>query len=207
MAITLQDVAREHGPVLMHLGQRIPLPELEELILRLFHKVRVEITAQGDILIMSPTKRQVHTVVMNLQALLQEWNKAQGKPGEVTGEDLGYVQHNSAVMCPDAAWVSRAKILALPESERDHWAMPVVPEFVVEVISYSDTLADQQARMEVYRTSGVLLGWLIDPFDEQAYIYRSGQAAEHVASFDASLSGEGVLPGFILPLNELRLRR
>ncbi len=206
MALSLQDIAREHGPVVMHLGQRLPLAELEELVLRLFRKVHVEITPHGDIVFMSPTRRQVHTVVMDLQAFMQEWNKAMGKPGEVTGEDLGYVQSNSAVMCPDAAWVSRAQIMALPEADRNRWAMPVVPEFIAEVVSYSDTLADQQARMEVYMASGTQLGWLIDPTHEHAYIYRPGQPVEHIPSFDATLSGDPVMQGLLVPLAELRIR-
>jgi len=205
MPISLQDVAREHGPVVMHLGQRLPLEEMEGLVLRLFRYIPVEITQHGDILFKSPKKLPVSQVTQSALFHLHSWNKENGKLGQVSNVHLGYLQHNGAVMCPDAAWVSTAKIKQLPAADRDRWAMPIVPEFIVEVVSYSDTLADQQARMDVYLASGVQLGWLIDPIHEQAYIYRPGQPVEHITSFDASLSGEGVLPGFTLPLAELRI--
>ncbi|NJN21036.1 MAG: hypothetical protein HC812_07410 [Leptolyngbya sp. RL_3_1] len=48
-------------------------------------------------------------------------------------------------------------------------------------------------------TSVVRLGWLINPQDQQVEIYRQGQAKEAKA-LATELSGETVLPGFVLSL-------
>ena len=53
--------------------------------------------------------------------------------------------------------------------------------------------------MQEYLGSGLRLGWLINPPDQQVEIYRPGQPVE-VQSFPVRLSGEAVLPGFVLDL-------
>ena len=47
-------------------------------------------------------------------------------------------------------------------------------------------------------------GWLIDAKGQATYVYRPGWDVQKVASFDAALSGEEVLPGFTLDLRELK---
>ena len=49
--------------------------------------------------------------------------------------------------------------------------------------------------MAEYLDSGVRLGWLLNPNDQQVEIYRQGQPKE-VKSLPSNLSGEEVLPGF-----------
>jgi Uma2 family endonuclease len=53
--------------------------------------------------------------------------------------------------------------------------------------------------MQEYLNSGLRLGWLIDPQQEQVEIYRLNQPVE-IASFPTHLSGEDILPGFRLEL-------
>jgi hypothetical protein len=57
--------------------------------------------------------------------------------------------------------------------------------------------SDAQEKMPEYLDSGVRLGWLLNPQDQQVEIYRQGQAVE-VRSLPTQLSGEQVLPGFSL---------
>lgn len=51
--------------------------------------------------------------------------------------------------------------------------------------------------MQEYLHSGLRLGWLIDPQNQQVEIYRAGQEVE-IVQFPVTLSGEAVLPGFVL---------
>ena len=51
--------------------------------------------------------------------------------------------------------------------------------------------------------NGCRLGWLIDPEEEKAYVYRAEGAQRVVDSFDETLSGEDVLPGFVFELKEV----
>ena len=53
--------------------------------------------------------------------------------------------------------------------------------------------------MVEYIDQGVRLGWLIDPKTGLAEIYRPGPAVESLDR-PATLSGEDVLPGFVLDL-------
>lgn len=53
--------------------------------------------------------------------------------------------------------------------------------------------------MQEYMNSGVQLGWLLNPQDQQVEIYRQGRDKE-VRSLPTTLSGEDVLPGFVLPI-------
>lgn len=53
-----------------------------------------------------------------------------------------------------------------------------------------------QAKMQEDMQSGVCLGWLINPQDQQVEIYRQGQHVE-TRSLPTDLSSEAVLPGFV----------
>jgi Uma2 family endonuclease len=56
--------------------------------------------------------------------------------------------------------------------------------------------------MEEYIQNGVQLGWLIDPRERQAYIYRPQNQVEHLEN-PTRISGDPVLPGFVLELQEI----
>ncbi len=50
--------------------------------------------------------------------------------------------------------------------------------------------------------SGAQLGWLIDPIERRAYVYRPG--SEPVVLLEPPiLAGDPVLPGFVLALSEV----
>ncbi|NJL78997.1 MAG: hypothetical protein HC836_21265 [Richelia sp. RM2_1_2] len=51
-----------------------------------------------------------------------------------------------------------------------------------------------------YMVAGVKLGWLFNRKNRRVEIYRQGQAVE-VLDSPTSLSGEDVLPGFVLDLS------
>ncbi len=53
--------------------------------------------------------------------------------------------------------------------------------------------------MEEYLAQGARLGWLIDPLTGTVEIYRPGRPVERLER-PATLSGEDVLPGFVLDL-------
>jgi Uma2 family endonuclease len=73
---------------------------------------------------------------------------------------------------------------------------------VIELVSESYDLADTQAKMREYIANGLRLGWLINPKNKQVEIYRPNQEIEVLQS-PANLSGENVLPGFILDLQPI----
>jgi len=78
----------------------------------------------------------------------------------------------------------------------------MAPDFAVELRSGSDRLNTVQQKMQEYIDNGVRLGWLIDPQNQRVEIYRTGQDVEVLES-PTSLSGENVLPGFMLDLAQI----
>jgi Uma2 family endonuclease len=73
---------------------------------------------------------------------------------------------------------------------------------VVELRSASDNLAPIKTKMQEYIDNGALLGFLIDRKNRQVYIYRSGVAVECLDN-PATVSGDSVLPGFVLDLSKI----
>jgi Uma2 family endonuclease len=108
---------------------------------------------------------------------------------------------NGAIRSPDASWIRRERWEALTKAQRVKFA-PLCPDFVIEVRSETDRLSDLLDKMQEYLDNGARLGWLIDPIDKRAYIYRPGQPVETLDN-PGSLHGDPVLPGFVLNVQEL----
>jgi len=123
------------------------------------------------------------------------------KLGEAFDSSTMFQLPNGAYRSPDASWILLEKWEALSVKEREIFP-PICPDFVVELRSPSDSLRAIQNKMQEYIDNGAHLGWLLDPQGEQVEIYRQGQEKE-VLSSPTSLSGEDVLPGFILNLNQI----
>ncbi|RYY14378.1 MAG: Uma2 family endonuclease [Cytophagaceae bacterium] len=165
--------------------------------------LRLERNASGEIVIMTPAGYVSSAQSLEVQFQLTAWNKLQ-KLGRVAESSAGYIVPDKSTLSPDASWFSLATWEKVPAAKR-HKFLPICPEFVVEVMSPSDTLTGSQAKMEQWLANGVQLGFLItDEPTETAYLYRPGQPVEIVRGFDHELSGEPVLPGFQLDLRELR---
>lgn len=73
---------------------------------------------------------------------------------------------------------------------------------MVELLSPSDSLKTTQEKMQEYLENGARLGWLINRKTRQVEIYRSGQNVDILES-PTSLSGEDVLPVFVLNLESI----
>ena len=76
------------------------------------------------------------------------------------------------------------------------------PDFVIELRSPTDRLAEVQGKMAEYMANGVRLGWLVDPQQRRVHIYRSGQPVE-VLDAPLAVSDELVLSGFVLDLSAI----
>lgn len=78
----------------------------------------------------------------------------------------------------------------------------IAPDLAVEVLSASNTKREMERKLNDYFTAGVELVWIIDPATRSAEVYDA-RNQRRVVSFDESLSGGDVLPGFELPLKQL----
>ena len=163
---------------------------------------RIERTATHEIIIMPPAGFESSAASMSAAGLLFIWNR-QHRQGRVLESSVGYLLPDGAVLSPDASWVSPERLATVSPAQLQKFP-PLCPDFVIEVKSPSDRLPTLQAKMEQWLANGVLLGFLIDTETETAYVYRSKQPMQTVQGFGNELSGEPVLPGFRLDLQELK---
>ena len=159
--------------------------------------LRIERHAEGSITVMTPADGETGARSGLLAAALYRWAEEDGT-GVAFGSSTGFELPNGAVRAPDAAWVPRNRLARLSPEDKDRF-LPLCPDFVIELLSPSDSRAAAQRKMEEYRANGARLGWLIDPARRQAAIYRADGSLDQRSESDV-LTGETVLPGFSLDL-------
>jgi Uma2 family endonuclease len=164
--------------------------------------LRLELSAQGELSIMSPTGGETGDRNLELGGQVWFWNRQNGL-GKAFDSSTGFKLPNGATRSPDVSWIKIERWNALTPEQRKRF-LPLCPDFVIELVSESDDLADTQAKMREYIANGLRLGWLINPKNKQVEIYRPNQEIEVLQS-PANLSGEDVLPGFILDLQPIFL--
>ena len=162
--------------------------------------LRIEMTAQGELIIMPPPGSKTGQRGAEITMCLAIWTKQDGT-GVCFGTDTGFTLPNGAKRGPDAAWVARDRWNSVPEYLQEKLA-PLCPDFVIELVSPSDRLTHVEAKMQEYIANGARLGWLLDPFENYAIIYRPNQKPERVDN-PSILQGDPVLPGFKFDFREI----
>ncbi len=172
-------------------------PDDFERLCRANPELRLERESDGELTVMPPACMDSSSRNAGIAGQLWNWNR-QSRLGVVFESSGGFTLPNSAVRAPDACWMTRERWATLPEAERRTFTR-TAPDFVVELRSPSDSRSKLEAKMEEYIAQGVRLGWLIDPELGTVAIYRPGRPVERLER-PATLSGEDVLPGFVLDL-------
>jgi Uma2 family endonuclease len=162
--------------------------------------LQLERTATGELIVMPPTGSDTGNRNLEIEGQLWLWNR-QTKLGKAFNSSSGFHLPNGANRSPDASWVRQERWNALTREQQTGFA-PLCPDFVLELRSESDNMAPLQAKMREYMENGARLGWLIDRKNKKVEIYRQGQEVE-VLDNPSTLSGEAVLPGFVLDLTEI----
>ncbi|NES00686.1 MAG: Uma2 family endonuclease [Symploca sp. SIO1B1] len=158
---------------------------------------RLEETAKGKLLIMPPVGGISGNRESDLNGFLWLWNR-QTKLGKVFSSSTIFTLPNGGKRSPDVAWIANERWEALTPEEQEKFAR-ICPDFVSELRSRTDSLSQLQEKMQEYLNSGLRLGWLINPQKQQVEIYRQNQEME-IVKLPTTLSGEDVLPGFVLEL-------
>ena len=162
--------------------------------------LRFERTATGELIIMPPAGGETSNRNGRLNQQLYNWADADGT-GIAFDSSGGFKLPNGADRSPDSAWLKLERWNALTQQQKERF-LPLCPDFVVELLSPSDSLRVAQEKMREYRDNGARLGWLINRKSRQVEIYRQNQEVE-VLENPVSLSGEDVLPGFVLNLKAI----
>ncbi|MBD1927817.1 Uma2 family endonuclease [Trichocoleus sp. FACHB-90] len=162
--------------------------------------LQLERSATGELIIMLPTGSITGNRNSDIEGQLWLWNR-QTKLGKTFNSSTGFHLPNGADRSPDAAWVRQDRWDALTIEQQEGFA-PLCPDFVVELRSKNDNMEPLRPKMREYMENQARLGWLIDRKNKKVEIYRQGQDVE-VLDNPTTLSGEDVLPGFVLDLTEV----
>ena len=162
--------------------------------------LRLERTAQGEIVIVPPAGGESDHRNVDVSSQLFTWAKKNGR-GKGFGPTAQFLLPDGAALSPDAAWVSNEHLTTLTKEQRRRF-LPVVPEFVVEVMSPRDRLRAAQRKLQQWIDNGVELGWLIDGDNRCVYIYRQ-QCEVRQATDISQIEGEGPVQGFVLDLTDI----
>ena len=192
--------------------QTIPLHSPLELTLELTDEqffqlctdnrdLRFERTATGELIIMPPVSSDTGRRNADLSFQLQSWSRQNKHLGIAFDSSTGFKLADGTDISPDGAWIRRDRWDALTAEEKKKFA-PICPDFVVELRSSTDSLEKLRAKMKVYVKNGARLGWLLDRKNRKVEISRQGSDVEILDS-PATLSGEDVLPGFVLDLSDI----
>lgn len=164
--------------------------------------LKFERDPDGKIIVMSPSGLKTGHFNLKVARALDTWNDQ--KQTGITGDSsTGFYLPDGAMRAPDVSWVSHERLKGLTDEQLEQFP-PVCPEFIIEILSPSDSLKKAKAKMLEYIANGVLLGWLIDRKKEQVFIYRADGSVTHHKTFAEPLSGENVLPGFELDLSTFK---
>ena len=161
-------------------------------------ELKIERNKQGKLIIMSPVGGLSSYYESELGGSLWAWNK-QKNLGVVLSASAGFVLQDGSILSPDAAWIEKSRWSNLKIIEKQKF-IPLCPDFVAEIRSQSDSIKTLQEKMTEWMRNGCRLGWLIDPIERLAYVYREATKPLQV-NYNEALSGETVLPDFNFQLS------
>jgi len=185
---------------LIALTHQVVTPEQFEQLCIEYDELRLELTSTGELIVMPGTggKTGARNALLTIQ--LGVWTINDGT-GISFDSSTTFALPNGARRMPDGSWVKRERWDSLTEQQQEGFA-PICPDFVVELRSPTDRLAQVRLKMLEYLDNGASLGWLIDPFDRRVYVYQPDREVVILENPEA-VSGDPILPGFTLNLTKV----
>lgn len=161
--------------------------------------LRLELTANGELIVMPPTGGESGEKNLDLAMDVGFWNRQSGL-GRAFDSSTGYdfTAIGGGKLSPDVSWIEKSRL----DGVGIIGFITVVPDFVIELRSATDSLKSLQEKMQEYQRLGVKFGLLINPKNKQVEIYRLGQPTELLEAPTAIDCNE-VMPGFILSMNRI----
>jgi Uma2 family endonuclease len=179
-------------------------PEQFEQLAHTEQLAKLELSKTGELIIMSPTGGEAGRKNRRLIQQVGNWTDRDAT-GEAFDSSTVFILPNGARRSPDVSWIKLERWNRLTLEQKQGFP-PLTPDFVIELVSPSDIknqrYQDLQAKMQEYLDNGLKLGWLIEPTGKRVEIYRN-QTEVEILQNPQTLSGENVLPGFVLDLSEI----
>ena len=162
-----------------------------------------EFSAQGELIVMPPSGWETGFNEGKVSAKVEVWQD--DNDGASFPPTVMFNLPSGARYMPDASWITQERYERL-RAQAYQSTIDGAPDFVVEVRSRTDNLADGLAKMQEWMDGGARLGWYLDPYAIRAYIFRPGRPVE-IRDDPETLSGEDVLPGFVFAVRRLIFAR
>lgn len=151
----------------------------------------------GEVHFVSPTQSW-HGIVSGRLALVFGMFAMEHGGESPTAEPGFQVAYNpDSVLCPDACYVSPAKMAGLPPGSTG-W-FPFAPDIAVEVLSPSESRRTTARKVELYLAAGSAQVWVVDVKKETLSVHTR-DATPRTYRRDDTLDGGDALPGFSLPI-------
>jgi Uma2 family endonuclease len=160
---------------------------------------RYERTREGEILMHPPAGGFTSRGNANIAGQLYAWWKTHRR-GETYDSNGGFFLPDGSMLTPDASYVLPQKQKGLTKDDLTGFPY-LCPDFIIELLSASDSVPKARQKMDRWMENGVALGWLIDPYKKRVYVYKPGCKATVVSG--KTVQGSGPVEGFTLDLDEL----
>jgi Uma2 family endonuclease len=197
-------VVQSTVPLPIDLSSLLTLPKMSDTqfyeFCRTNPELRIERNANGEVIVMPPAFSDTGNRNIKISAQVQNWADEDGT-GEAFDSSAGFTLPNGATRAPDTSWILADRWNALSPGQQASFA-PIVPDFVIELRSASDTLSGLQEKMQEYVEQGVRLGLLIDRKNRKVHVYRPNCEPEILANPEI-VSCEPELPGFGLKMAKI----
>lgn len=153
---------------------------------------------KGELIRMSPGKIRHGTDAGQLAIKLGAYLDTH-RLGRLCITDTGFrIGPASSVIAPDLAFIHNDRLKLFPPDEYG----PVSPDLAVEVISPGNTGIEIKDKVAAYLAGGARLVWVLNPKRRQIRVHRADGTQALLTAKD-QLDGEGLLPGFSVPVREL----
>lgn len=177
-----------------------PMSDAEfEAMCRENDNVRLERTKEGAIRMNPPAGGWTSSGNFEINRQLGAWWKTHRR-GRCFDSSGGFRLPDHSTLSPDASYISEERLRQLPKGGLRGFPA-VCPDFVIELLSESDSMAESHSKMSDWMANGAELGWLIDPYNRQIFVYRGGRTVERFTGEE--LAGEGPVTGFTLNLSDV----
>jgi Uma2 family endonuclease len=195
---TLVKIDAETLPRMLVLDPPVTDEEFEALC-RENDNVRLERTKEGAVRMNPPTGGWTGSGNLEIVRQLGNWHAAH-ESGRVFDSSSGFRLPDGSTLSPDASYLSEARLRALPKGALRGFPR-VCPDFVIELRSESDAMADLKTKMKDWIANGALVAWLIEPYEKMVLVYRPDRPVETVTG--NRIVGDGPVEGFVLDLGRV----
>ena len=133
-------------------------PEQFDQLANYEQEARLELTASGELIIMSPTGGTAGKKNRRLTQQLGNWTD-KNRTGEAFDSSTIFILPNGARKSPDASWIKLERWNKLTQEQQDGFPT-IAPDFVIELVSPSDLknqrYQDWQNKMQEYEFTEAL---------------------------------------------------